>query len=107
METVATPPRTTTPHCIFSQSQLLTFDMDREQCMQMIKSVLRELNAHIKEFGDKILCVLREESRTYAFELNIESKPTSSSVRVENFRVVNSFSELVELKFQLRSLNYR
>lgn len=105
---------TTAPHlyakansssCIFGQNQLLTFDMNREQCMQMIKSVLKELNAHIKEFGDRILCVLREESLTYAFELNIESKLTSSSVRVENFRVVNSFSELIELKLQLRSLS--
>lgn len=92
---------------IFGQNQLLTFDMNRDQCLQMIKSVLKELNAHIKVFGDRILCILREESMTFAFELNIESKPTSSSVRVENFRVINSFSELVELKFQLRSINCR
>ncbi|MBS1957168.1 MAG: hypothetical protein JST89_23465 [Cyanobacteria bacterium SZAS-4] len=109
METAAphSYPKANSSSTIFGQNQLLTFDMNREQVLQMIKSVLKELNAHIKEFGDKILCILREESLTYAFELNIESKPTSSSVRVENFRVVNSFSELVELRFQLQSLSYR
>ncbi len=109
MNTAATSIHTEadSPRCIFERTQLLKFDMNREECIQMIKSVLKELNAHMKEFGDKILCILREGCSTYAFELNIESKPTFSAIRVENFRVINSFSEVVEWKFQLRAKSYQ
>lgn len=93
--------------CIFSQNQFLKFQLNRDQCLQMIKSVLSELNAHIKEFGDKLLCIVREGTATYAFELTFEFMPNNAVVRVENFRVLNSFSELVELRYQMQKVNCR
>ncbi len=84
------------------ENSFLKFELSREQCLEMIKEVLSDLGADFREFGDRLLCVLREGYETYVFELNIQQISISCfAVHMNNLKKIHSLTELIEIRFEL------